>query len=582
MEKKKKIIIVSIIALAVLIAITSVICVMCSRLSNEDEADIFTQAVGEYALDGRDVMRKANTLVLYSKEKYSRNEYGYEVLVDKETDTVIAKDVILEVMDGTYVLSGHGDAGRFLKKLEIGDHVKVQMNNVTVTRHLKDSNLKKIGIENEKADRLIADCKKNLMDVNMTAIEEVCRELDEEIKSFNDYFDSLGEGVAADIKTVNAKMRSISRLIDMKYYLTIENNAVDGRAVWHSPNGSAIDETDLDGVKAFAKRLYDMGINTVYVQTFTCGMTMYYSDYLQFQNPKMSSYDYGEYGNDYLLAVISECHKLGIEVHAWFNVLDAEMPDGESPDYIKKEWITVDLNGSNEGHFLDPSNPEVRAFLKDVATEILTKYDFDGISYDYVRYSESGEYEEYRDSGFSQNAIEIFSHEYDYRGFDLAEDVKNNSEIRALWHEFKQKSINKLLRELAASIREIDPELVISASPFGYMGTAKSVYMQDVATWMEKGYIDVVLPMIYTDSVERYCEVSEAYDKYSQTTLQYAGVYILYQKSTLRRNQEIIEALHLQFRHRHCENQRKLSMGFLEFVSYPKKYDVWIHQHPIR
>ena len=111
---KKKIII---IALLALVAISGVFALIYSLVREDNKGDIYTQTVGEYALDGRNVMRKANTLVLYTKEGYSRNEYGYEVLVDNATDTVIAKDVILEVTDGAYVLSGHGDAGRFLKKL---------------------------------------------------------------------------------------------------------------------------------------------------------------------------------------------------------------------------------------------------------------------------------------------------------------------------------------------------------------------------------------------------------------------------------------------------------------------------------
>jgi len=549
--KRKSVIIVSV--LLALIFLFGIVCVVYAQLHSEEEGDIFTQTVGEFDLEGRDTMRKAGTLVLYTKE-YPRNEYGYEVLVEKDTNTVIARDVILEVEEGTYILSGHGDAGRFLKKVDVGDHVKVQMNKVKVTRHLKFSNLKKIEIENEKANLLIAERQKNLMDIDMDAITAVNQELDGEIAGFNAYFDALEEGVPAETRVVNSKMRTISRLIDMKYYHTIENNIVDGRAMWHAPNGSAIAETDLDGVKTFAQRVYDMGINTVYVQTFTCGMTIYYSEYLQFQDPRMASYSYGEYGNDYLLALISECHKLGIEVHAWFNVLDAETSkrespeemNGKTPDYIKDEWITVDLNGSNEGHFLDPSNPEVLEFLKNVAYEILTEYDFDGISYDYIRYAESGEYEEYRDSGFTAHAIQAFSDAYNYRGRNLTRDVKNNPEIRAQWHEFKQNAINQLLKELAVFIRGIDKELVISASPFGYFDTAKSVYMQDVATWMGKGYIDVVLPMIYTDSVERFCDLAAEYDAYSKTTLQYSGLYVLYSKSTLRRNQEVIEAVKAQ------------------------------------
>lgn len=542
MKKKKIILIAGIILVAALIAIASVL-IYKSTIAKKQ--DVLLTTVGSFEISARNTTRDIGMLVLYTEE-FPRNEYGYEVLVETETNTVIAADSKVSLENGTYILSGHGNAAKFLKKLEIGDMLEIKFNTVTAKRHLKLSNLKKIEINNQKADELIAERRAALFDIDENAIKATDEQLKAEIENFIAYFDSLGEKKPADIKTVNSKMDLISKLIDMKYYLTIENHSVDGRAMWHSPNGTDIDETNLEGVKEFSARVYDMGINTLYVQTYTCGMTMYYSDVLQYQNPRMAHYNYGEYGNDYILALISECHKLGIEVHAWFNVLEAEKPHGSTPPYIKGEWVTSDLNGSKKGHFLDSSNPEVCEYLKSVIQEILTKYDFDGISYDYIRYSEAGEYDEYKDSGFAPHATKLFADTYNYRGENLMNDVKNNPEIRAQWHEFKQNSISNLLKELGEFIRSIDSEVIISASPFGYLSTAKAVYMQDVETWMKNGYIDVVLPMVYTDDVKLHTELANAFKECSPKTLQYTGIYTLYSYSSLRRNQEIIDAMKAQ------------------------------------
>lgn len=541
MKKKTKIII--IILLAVILLASAGILIYKAVISKHK--DVLLQTIGHHNIDARDTTRGADMLVLYTQD-YPRNEYGYEVLVEQSTNTVIDEGSMVKFQDGAYILSGHGDAAKFLKRLEIGDIIEIKFNRVIAKRHLKLSNLKKIEINNEKADKLIFERREALYDIDENALEVINKQLEEQISEFNAYFDSLGENTPADTNTVNSKMRLISQLIDMKYYLTIENFTVDGRAMWHSPNATDIDETNLEGVKKFASRIYDMGINTLYVQTYVCGMTTYYSDYLEYQNPKMADCNYGEYGNDYILAIISECHKFGIEVHAWFNVLDSEMPNQESPSYIKDEWVTRDLNGSKKGHFLDPSNPEVVDFLKNVIKEILTKYDFDGISYDYIRFPAAGDYEEYEDSGFTAYAEKLFADTYGYKGTDLLEDVKNNSEIRAQWHSFKQSAINNLLEELGKHIRDIDVEAIISASPFGYLSTAKSVYMQDVETWMKNGYIDVVLPMVYTDDIELHCDLARAFTESSPKTLQYTGVYALYSHYSLKRNQEIIDALKSQ------------------------------------
>jgi uncharacterized lipoprotein YddW (UPF0748 family) len=109
-------------------------------------------------------------------------------------------------------------------------------------------------------------------------------------------------------------------------------------------------------------------------------MTTYPSDFLNYQHPRMERYSYSGY-TDYIDALIGECHKYGIEVHAWFEVLCGSDFEGNKPSYIKDNWMTTNLTGKVSS-FLDPTNEEVQQFLKDLVTEVVTKYDWDGISYD--------------------------------------------------------------------------------------------------------------------------------------------------------------------------------------------------------
>lgn len=194
---------------------------------------------------------------------------------------------------------------------------------------------------------------------------------------------------SAELGQIEKRLSDIWSLIDLKYALTLECYAVEGRGIWHRPNASAIDETTLDGVEEFAEYLYDMGINALYVETYWHGMTTYYSEALDCQHPRMMGFDYGEYGDDYTLALISECHKLGIEVHAWVELLSAGSYYGIEAPYIKQEWLYSDHTGDTSGGYIDPTNPEVQQHLATVIGEMVEKYDFDGISYDYIRYSDA-------------------------------------------------------------------------------------------------------------------------------------------------------------------------------------------------
>ncbi len=498
MKRKTAIIAIVLTLVAVLIFVGASLC----SLRREQ----LVSEVGEAALHGENTVRYANELIVYT-EDIERNEYGYEVLVEKKSGCAIELGNTVVLSQGTYVLSGHGTSADFLRNIEIGDIIKVKDGRIEVTRDLEISNLKRIEIENGRVDSIIEYKREGLYDLDYTAIENADKRIDGAIGEFKKQFLSL----EPDAEAIKEGYDSVMRLIDEKYYLTIESRAVEGRGLWHRPNASSFDESTLEGVEAFADRLAELGINTLYVETFWHGMTTYYSEVTRTEHPSMANFDYGEYGSDYTLALICECHKRGIEVHAWVELLKGGISGYYAPEHIKDEWLCADENGDRTEYFLDPANGEVREFLKSIITEMLEKYDFDGISFDYIRYSETG--------------ISPI----------LAEGGVTDKE--------KCESITALVGELSTHIHSISTETVISASPYGYVEQAKSIYKQDILTWIELGYIDVILPMIYTENEELLVSSANEFLRYSSKVLQYTGISPLYNGASLRENQELIEAL---------------------------------------
>jgi len=87
---------------------------------------------------------------------------------------------------------------------------------------------------------------------------------------------------------------------------------------------------------------------------------------------------------DPLLFAIEECHKRGMELHAWFNPYRATF-DGNEANIVfnhitktKPEWF-FKYDGKK---LFNPGLPEVRAYINKVITNVIDNYDIDGVHFD--------------------------------------------------------------------------------------------------------------------------------------------------------------------------------------------------------
>ena len=134
-------------------------------------------------------------------------------------------------------------------------------------------------------------------------------------------------------------------------------------------------------------QLQKANVNTVLIQTRVRASTIYpsliepYTMYLTGIHAKSPGYDPLQF-------VVDECHKRGMECHAWV----VTFPIGKWNEPHCKEFVrknpTMARRIGDDG-FMNPEDPRCGDYLARICSEITRNYDVDGIHLDYIRYPET-------------------------------------------------------------------------------------------------------------------------------------------------------------------------------------------------
>ncbi len=257
------------------------------------------------------------------------------------------------------------------------------------------------------------------------------------------------------------------------------------RAVW-------VTAWDLNSPAKIDKMIDDMqshGFNKLFVQTRYRGDALYIPNRIDstYSNTESRCYLLSDDGFDPLAYTIEKAKPKGLKVYAWVTTFVATPHDLSKIDsthvfYRHPEWFLRDRSGKPiafneyEGAFLDPSLPEVRDYTLNILADIVVNYDIDGLQLDYIRYP---------DSIFGWNSLSKML-SGSLIGFDFG-----------LW---KQSKINSFVNLTYITLKNIKPELEISASVISDRNKALNKYSQNWLFWLEEGYIDRVYVMAYNTS----------------------------------------------------------------------------------
>lgn len=438
--------------------------------------------------------RGAEELVYYDADfgfpTTGTNEFGYEIVVE---DGIVVK---ISGNDSTipangFVLSGHGKAKVFLQNATIGAEVIIDNMNVTI-RVTPRSYLLAAEMRITEAESRLENAITGFRDIDR---EQAQAQIDQAKSIY-----TAAQAVYAEEQwtdTAVLAQQSENTAFSAIYY-TMESKIVDGRAVWYHA-----DESSPEQVAATMERLKQSGINMIFLETIYRGYAIYPGSSVFQQNPAFT-------GWDPLQAFITEGKRLGIEVHAWVHTFYVGY-EGEDPAYPRgpvlaahPEWTALDRNlqakttlESNH-YYVSPGNPDAQDFLANGFLELADRYDIDGLQLDYIRFPVSSTAASPYELGYSYDEVsrQRVQQELGFDPLDIRPD--SNPEQWGQWVKWRQDQVTGFVQRIADALpagkllsTAVFPEEEVSQTKF-----------QDWALWAERGYLDLIAPMVYKTDAE--------------------------------------------------------------------------------
>jgi uncharacterized lipoprotein YddW (UPF0748 family) len=197
-------------------------------------------------------------------------------------------------------------------------------------------------------------------------------------------------------------------------------------------------------------------------------------------------------GWDPLAFVIDECHKRGMELHAWLNPfrVSQNKKDVLSTQNIGRRQPAWTLE-YDQKIVLDPGIPAVRDYLNEVVAEVVANYNVDAIHLDDYFYPYPTQ----------QSFPDTLSFKLHGRGYS-AQNQEN----------WRRENVDLIIESLGKTIKRIKPHVKFGISPFGVwrnndvdsLGSASRATVTnydhlyaDVIKWQRNGWIDYLIPQIY-------------------------------------------------------------------------------------
>jgi uncharacterized lipoprotein YddW (UPF0748 family) len=291
--------------------------------------------------------------------------------------------------------------------------------------------------------------------------------------------------------------------------------------------------TSPEAIRASVKRAKESGFTDLVVQVRGRGDAFYRSQW----EPRAEELAGQPPEFDPLAAMIEEAHARGMRVHAWINTylvanveklpglpehiiyknpewLMAPRPlarqlygmDPKAPEYLAKlREYTLANRKFIEGLFVSPSHPAVKEHLKNIWLDVLSKYDVDGLHFDYVRYPNFN-------FDYSRGALERFRAE-----LEVEFSAKDKAHLAALaaknplvyattfperFAKFQRNHVTELVSSLYTAVKSQKREVEISAAVAANADEGFRWRYQDWRAWMKLGILDIVCPMAYTTNTK--------------------------------------------------------------------------------
>lgn len=255
----------------------------------------------------------------------------------------------------------------------------------------------------------------------------------------------------------------------------------------------------VDALKAEAVRILnsaaDMGFNAVFLQVRPSGDALYRSDIFPWSYYLTGNQGTAPAGSfDPLEFWVAQAHSRGLKLHAWVNPFRITRGTAANPKHnlnnvaktnparLHPEWVVKYSDGCM---YYDPGIPAVRSLIVSGVSELVKKYDIDGVHYD------------------------------DY--FYPAKDFPDNQTFKTYGAEYSSRddwrrdNISRLIQDTYSAVKSVKEEVSFGVSPAGIWANKSSnaygsdtsgnesyyAHYADSRKWVKMGWLDYICPQIY-------------------------------------------------------------------------------------
>ena len=263
---------------------------------------------------------------------------------------------------------------------------------------------------------------------------------------------------------------------------------------WPSRPGLPADVQRAEAL-ALLEKAREIGLNALIFQVRPAGDALYisslepWSEYLSGEQGKPPSPAY-----DPLAFWVTEAHRRGIELHAWFNPYRARASSAKTPLVAPHIGVRAPQLVKRYGDqlWIDPGEPAAATHTLAVMSDVVQRYDIDAVHMDDYFYpypvTEGGvEVPFPDDAAWAQ---------YQLGGGALARD------------DWRRAQVDALVEALYRNVHRIKPWVRVGISPFGIgkpdlRPAGISGFSQydklyaDVEKWFDNGWLDYLAPQLY-------------------------------------------------------------------------------------
>jgi uncharacterized lipoprotein YddW (UPF0748 family) len=245
------------------------------------------------------------------------------------------------------------------------------------------------------------------------------------------------------------------------------------RAVWLTTIGgidwphSYSTPTQQRELISILDQLQQAGINTVLIQTRVRATTIFPTTTEPWDGCITGRPGTGP-SYDPLQMCIDECHRRGMECHAWIVTIPVGKWNGLGCKQLRQKYPSLIRKIGDEG-YMNPEMPQTGDYLAQFCAEVTRRYDVHGIHLDYIRYPETWKLKVSRSQG--------------------------------------RQYITDIVKKINRSVKALKPWIKLSCSPIGkyddltrYKSSgwnANTTVCQDAQGWLRDGLMDALFPMMY-------------------------------------------------------------------------------------